>query len=139
MTDATNDNSDSGVEVDLISGDRLEGMPTMEKVKLILDRVQEDKVVILEQGLTPDEESKLVEVTMSEISPEGFSGIEIERPLDKQDTNDGFRKRLGRIVGGEQEDESTIVLIGPADTLETIQKGNDIVSTMIRRSERHTN
>ena len=40
-----------------------------------------DKIVILETGLSPDEESKLIEITMSEIHPEGFTGIEIETHL----------------------------------------------------------
>ena len=46
-----------GVQIDLISADRLEKMTTMEKIRLILDDVIEGNIVVLEKGLTPDEQS----------------------------------------------------------------------------------
>ena len=67
-----------GVRIDLISEERLAQMPSMEKIRLILDNVREGTIVILESGLTPDEQSVLIEMTMQEILPDGFSGIEIE-------------------------------------------------------------
>lgn len=72
MPQATNDDSESpenGVQIDLISGERMEGMASMEKIRMILDGVHDGNIVILEEGLTPDEESRLIEVTMAEISP----------------------------------------------------------------------
>ncbi|MFD1633286.1 DUF2073 domain-containing protein, partial [Haloplanus ruber] len=77
MPEATPPDVD-GVQIDLISGARMENLTGMEKIRLILDGVREGNIVILEEGLSPDEESKLIEVTMTEISPDEFNGIEIE-------------------------------------------------------------
>lgn len=118
-----------GVQIDLISGQRMDGLTTMEKVRLILDGVHEGNIVILERGLKPKEESKLIEVTMTEISPEEFSGIEIESyPHDS-----GNAGILGRLIGNEAPNKLTV--IGPADRIETLHKDESIISTLITRHE----
>jgi len=85
-----------GVQIDLISGQRMSGKTSMEKIRMILDGVRDGKIVVLETGLTPDEESKLIEVTMSEINPDDFTGIEIES-FPQSDTGD--TTLLGRLMG----------------------------------------
>ena len=55
------------VHMDLISGEKLERMTSMEKIRLILDKVKKGKIVVLENGLTSDEEVRLIEMTMTEI------------------------------------------------------------------------
>ena len=116
-----------GVQIDLISAERMENLRTMEKIRLILDGVHDDNIVILESGLTPDEESKLIEVTMSEISPDGFTGIEIETyPSGGGDA--GF---LGRIMG--KKDVSKLTVIGPANRIKTLHKDENFISTLVTR------
>ena len=116
-----------GVQIDLISAERMENLRTMEKIRLILDGVHDDNIVILESGLTPDEESKLIEVTMTEISPDGFTGIEIETyPSGGSDS--GF---LGRIMG--KKDDSKLTVIGPANRIKTLHKDENFISTLVTR------
>jgi hypothetical protein len=118
---------EDGVQIDLVSGERMDGMASMEKIRLILDSVHDGKIVILEEGLSPDEESKLIEVTMSEISPDGFTGIEIESyPTGSDDS--GF---LGRLMGNGSGSKLTV--IGPANRIETLHKDEQLISTLIRR------
>ena len=47
-----------GVQIDLISQESLENMTSMEKIHLILDKVRQGTIVILEKGLEPDEQSR---------------------------------------------------------------------------------
>ncbi len=61
-----------GIQIELISADRLANLTSMEKIRTILDSVMLGNIVVLEQGLTPDEQSLLVERTMMEIRPGGF-------------------------------------------------------------------
>jgi hypothetical protein len=61
-----------GIQMDLISEEKLDGMTSMEKVRLILDEVRSGKILILEKGLTPSEQTKLIELTMAEIEPVDF-------------------------------------------------------------------
>ena len=115
---------EEGVQLDMISAGRMDEMTSMEKIHFILDGVREGKVVILESGLSPDEESKLIEVTMSEISPDGFSGIEIESyPKEKPATG-----ILDRLLGA---DESKMTVIGPANQIETLHKDSELISAVV--------
>jgi len=116
----------NGVQIDLISSDRLDGMATMEKIQLILDSVRDGDIVILEEGLTPDEESRLIETTMSEIDPDGFNGIEIETYPQSSGGDSGL---FGRIMGND--DSSRLTVIGPADQIETLHKDETVISALV--------
>ena len=125
MPEVTSSDAD-GVKIDLISGERMDGLRSMEKIRLILDSVREGKIVILEAGLSPDEESKLIEVTMTEISPDEFNGIEIET-YPKSEAAD--QSLLDRIMGRQSTKKLTV--IGPANQIETLHKDESIISTLI--------
>jgi len=118
-----------GVQIDLVSGERMDGMTSMEKIRMILDGVHEGKIVILEDGLSPDEESKLIEVTMAEISPDGFSGIEVETYPSSGTPDSSF---IGRLIG--HEEASTLTVIGPADRIETLHKDETLISALVSRN-----
>ncbi|MFA5613251.1 MAG: DUF2073 domain-containing protein [Methanoculleus sp.] len=115
-----------GVQIDLISAERLDRLTSMEKIRLILDDVMEGNIVVLEKGLAPDEQSKLIEITMREITPDGFSGIEMET-YPVKDTPDGF---FSRLFGGKRS-ETRLTVIGPANQLKTIKKEKDLISAWV--------
>jgi hypothetical protein len=118
---------DDGVQIDLISGERLEGMASMEKIRMILDGVHDGNIVILEEGLSPEEESRLIEVTMTEISPDEFTGLEIET-YPKSGGSDGL---LNRLMGKEETKKLTV--IGPANQIETLHKDETLISALVSR------
>jgi hypothetical protein len=118
---------EDGVQIDLISGERLDGLASMEKIRMILDGVHEGNIVILEEGLSPEEESRLIEVTMTEISPDEFNGIEIET-YPKSGSPDGL---LNRLMGKEQTKKLTV--IGPANQIETLHKDETLISALVSR------
>mgnify|MGYP006275071295 FL=1 len=117
-----------GVQIDLISGDRMEGLTSMEKIRMILDGVRDGNIVILEEGLSPDEESKLIEVTMTEISPDEFNGIEIETHPRSETADQSF---LDRLMGKESTKKLTV--IGPANQIETLHKDETLIQTLVSR------
>jgi len=117
-----------GVQIDLISGARMDGLTSMEKIRMILDGVRDGNIVVLEEGLSPDEESKLIEVTMTEISPDEFNGIEIET-YPRSETADA--SILDRIMGKESTKKLTV--IGPANQIETLHKDKDLISALVSR------
>ncbi len=114
-----------GIQLDLISEDKLEGMTSMEKVRLILDEVRSGKILVLEKGLTPNEQTKLIELTMTEIAQDDFSGIEIESYPVKQNEN-FFSKLLGKTSV-----KTRLTVIGPAAQLKTIKKDRDLISALV--------
>jgi uncharacterized protein len=115
-----------GVQIDLISDERLSKMTSMEKIRLILDRVREGTIIILESGLSPEEQSSLIEMTMQEILPDGFSGIEIETYPSKQ-KNEGM---FARLVRGDDR-HRRLTVIGPANQLRMIRRDRDFISAWI--------
>ena len=117
-----------GVQIDLISGERMDGMASMEKIRMILDGVRDGNIVILEEGLSPDEESKLIEVTMTEISPDDFTGIEIETYPKAEARDQSF---LDKLMGRESTQKLTV--IGPANQIETLHKDENLISTLVSR------
>ena len=117
-----------GVQIDLISGERLASQTSMEKIRMILDGVREGNIVILEEGLSPDEESKLIEVTMTEISPDEFNGIEIETYPRSETADASF---LDRLMGRESTKKLTV--IGPANQIETLHKDETLIQTLVSR------
>ena len=121
---------DDGIQIDMISSERMEGMRTMEKIRLILDGVHDDNIVILEDGLEPEEESKLIERTMTEINPDGdgFTGIEVESYPGGSGGDSGF---IGRLIGNDEPNKLTV--IGPANRIETLHKDETLISTLITR------
>ena len=119
---------EDGVQIDLISGERMKGLTSMEKIRIILDGVREGNIVILEQGLSPDEESKLIEVTMTEISPDEFNGIEIETYPRSETADASF---LDRLMGTQSAQKLTV--IGPANQIETLHKDETLIQTLVSR------
>ena len=128
MAEAKHPEDEDGVQIDLISAERMDGKTTMEKIRMILDGVRDNNIVILEAGLTPDEESRLIEVTMTEISPDEFNGIEIET-YPKSEAADA--SLLDRIMGKESTKKLTV--IGPANQIETLHKDKNLISALVSR------
>lgn len=115
-----------GVRIDMISEERLSKMASMEKIRLILDRAREGTIVILESGLTPEEQSALIEMTMQEILPDGFSGIEIETYPSRRKSGGMF----SRFIKSDPA-SSRMTVIGPANQLRMIRKDPDLISAWI--------
>lgn len=114
---------DKGISVNLVSRHKLEELSSTQKLKFILNEVQKGKILVLEHGLTPMEQTSLIEQTMKEINQDTFIGIEMEGYSEDKPTF--IQKFLGMIK------KPRITMIGPADLLKTIRKDNDMIQTMI--------
>ena len=114
---------EKGISVNLVSRQKLEYLSSAEKLKFILKEIQKGKVLVLEHGLTPMEQTSLIEKTMKEIKQDTFIGIEME---GYGEDNPTF---IQRILGMMKKPRMTV--IGPADLLKTINKDNDMIETMI--------
>ncbi|MFA0821772.1 MAG: DUF2073 domain-containing protein [Methanomethylovorans sp.] len=114
-----------GIQMDLISEEKLAEMAPVEKVRFIIDEVRSGKILVLEKGLTPEEEASLIEMTMTLIEPEGFSGIEMESYPSKTDTSI-FGKLLKKNTV-----RTRLTVVGPADQLKTLKKDRNMISALL--------
>lgn len=112
-----------GSAVHLISQEKMEHMRTQERIRFILDEVEQGKILILERGLTPDEEAKLIEQTMREINQDNFIGIEMQSYGMEPG---GFIRRA--VMGGPRP---RMAVIGPADKLRLVSKDNEQIVTKV--------
>lgn len=124
MSEGNNNN----VQLEFVRSRRLEKMATAEKIRMILDSVKEEKIVILEDRMEPDEESKLIEATMKEINPDNFSGIEIESYKDKEKSSGIFDRFM-------PNDDPQMTIIGPSNQLSEVNQDEDIMTAMISNEE----
>jgi hypothetical protein len=115
----------NGIQLDLVSEDKLAEMTPVEKVRFIIDEVKEGKILVLEKGLTPEEEAHLIEMTMTMIDPDDFSGIEMESYPSRVDTS-----ILGKLLK-KNTIRTRLTVIGPADQLKTLKKGRDLISALV--------
>lgn len=113
-----------GPNVHLISHEKIDGMGTEEKIRFILDEVEGGKVLILERGLTPQEEAKLIEQTMREVDPENFIGIEMQSY--GMDRGKNLLQRVA--MGGARP---RMAVIGPASLLKLVSKDSEKIITKI--------
>jgi hypothetical protein len=110
------------VQINMVSESKLKTMTTMEKVTMILDDVMRGKVVILESGLDPFEEARLIETTMTKVD-EDFTGIEIQsHPHERP------QSALSRLLNGSRR---RMTVIGPADRMKTVCREHDVISALI--------
>ncbi len=105
------------LQLEFVSAKALEGMADVEKLRFILKSVKEKKILVLEKGLTRQEERELFKMTMEHITPK-FPGIEIssfgEEPA-------GVHMRLIQLLGGRTE----MTIVGPSDLVKEIKRDPD--------------
>jgi hypothetical protein len=117
-----------GIQMDLISEVKISQMASMEKVRYIIDEVRKGKILVLEKGLNPMEEAKLIEMTMSAIQPDEFSGIEMQSYPSSGDSS-----IFGKIF--KKQGNKRLTVIGPANQLKTLKKDRNLISALVSASK----
>ena len=105
------------IKMDLISEDKINSMSSTEKLRFILDGVKSGNIVILEGGLTTEEQMQLIELTMTEVDDD-FPGIELNGYPSKRSFFN-LRKK------------TRLTVIGPAKMMRTIKKDKDLISAVV--------
>lgn len=109
------------IKVNFISQEKLNGFSTDEKLEFILKEVEKGQILVLERGLRAEEQTKLIEMTMSDVN-EKFAGIEMESYIEEKPTF--LQKLLGK-------NSARMTIVGPAGTLKTIYKDKDVIQAVI--------
>ena len=99
----------------------IEKMSSSQKIKHLLGIVQEGKIVLMQGRLKPEEETSLIQETMSRIRKE-FKGIQL-CTLYPEETNTHLigkmRKELAKLLIGNREG---ITIIGPDSVIKEIRR-----------------
>ncbi len=106
---------------------------SLDRIKKILGLVLDNKLIILQGRLKPEEETKLIENTMTLIGNiKGFQGVEISTLSGDNEKGlfDRLRHNLVRILIGEQD---AVTLIGPATIVKEIRKDPKKIELILKR------
>ena len=104
------------IEIEFISSDVLKNQLLSDKLKYILERVKDDKILVIEESMSPREEAALIEETMKQMNKK-FQGIEVSTLREKSE--EGFREMIIRALGGST---GGITIIGPSKLVKKIKK-----------------
>lgn len=107
-----------GLKMDFISSEALENATSMEKIYMIIKKVKEGAVVVMEGDLTPSERAELIETTMREIDVENFVGIDVHT-LERDSSS---------FFGLSKKKTVVITIIGPANVMKTVKKQSNFLS-----------
>ncbi len=114
---------DTGISFHLVSKQKLNDLSSADKLRYIINEVKDGRILVLEQGLTPNEQAILIEQTMKEIDHDTFIGIEIEGYSEEKISF------IQRVFGVTKKPRMTV--IGPAHLLRMVHKDNDLIETII--------
>ncbi|MCX6695503.1 MAG: DUF2073 domain-containing protein [Candidatus Altiarchaeota archaeon] len=106
----------SEIEIEFISSDVLRGMDLEGKLKYILENVKDNKILVIEEGMWPQEEAALIEETMKQVNKK-FHGIEVSTLREK--TEEGLREKVIRMLGGST---GGLTVIGPSKLVRKVKK-----------------
>jgi uncharacterized protein len=104
------------IQLEFIRSDVLAGMSVDKKMEYVLERVKEDKILVIEEGMSPIEETALIQATMAQINKK-FTGIEVST-LGEIGA-EGIRHKLIRMLGGRT---GGLTVIGPSKLVRQIKK-----------------
>ena len=107
---------------------------TIGRIKKIMGIILDQKIIILQGRLKPEEEVRLIENSMTLIGNiKGFQGIEIAAISGDSEYEGVFHKvrhNLARILIGEQD---AITIIGPASVVKDIKRDPKKIELMLQR------
>jgi len=104
------------------------------RIKKIMGLILQNRIIILQGRLKPEEETKLIEHTMTLVGNiKGFQGVEIAVLSGDSDTRGLFEKvrhNIARILVGEQD---AVTIIGPATIVKEIKRDPKKIELMLKR------
>ncbi|MBS3146038.1 DUF2073 domain-containing protein [Candidatus Woesearchaeota archaeon] len=108
------------------------------RINKLINVVKENKIVLMQGRLVPEEESTLIERTMEQINRSNFKGIEICTIYPESDSNvvEKLKSKIANLLLGNREG---LTIIGPATVVKEIKKHPDkiqLFTTDVKKKSR---
>ncbi len=122
-----------GLTLNFIPYSEISSLDTLERIKKLLKIILDNKVIILQGRLKPEEETRLIEDTMIMIGNiKGFKGVELEVISSDSEERTMFEKLrfgLAKALVGQQD---ALTIIGPATVIKEMKKDPKKLEVMMR-------
>jgi hypothetical protein len=99
----------------------IENLPSKERVQKLLDIVKQEKIVLLQGRLKPEEETLLIMETMSQIN-KSFRGVEICTIYPEENNLQFFNKVKKEMVKFLIGQRDGITIVGPSTVVKEIRR-----------------
>jgi len=118
------------VDLEFIPFESLKNMTLQKQVKFIIEKTKDDKILIFDSKLTPEDEAKLISETMKHIN-KNFSGIEICSLYSEKDKDwiDKSKDVIFKLLTGKSRGTS---IIGPAKIIKEIKRNPNSISMQMK-------
>jgi len=120
------------INIAFLPFERLDNMSFEERVKYIISIVKQNKILVIDGGLNPEEEGELISETMRNIGDE-FTGIELGSiNLDESEKKgfvEGLRRAAFHILTGRRRG---LTIIGPARIVKDIKRNPDNLNILMK-------
>lgn len=112
----------------------IESLSSYKRITKLLNLISDDKIILLQGRLKPEEEGDLIEATMKKIGKsKKFRGIELAVFTPKASANlpmiSLVRKSIANFLVGQQD---ILTVIGPASTIREIKKDPTKMQLLLR-------
>lgn len=130
---AKKDNKNSGLTLQFIPFSEISHLSSIERIKKLLKIILDNKIVVLQGRLKPEEETRLIEDTMIMIGNiKGFKGVElsvVEGNSKEKTLLDKMRFGIAKAIAGQQD---AITIIGPASVIKEMKRDPKKLEVMMR-------
>ncbi len=122
-----------GLTLQFMPYNEIAHLESVERIKKLLRIILDNKVVVLQGRLRPEEETRLIEDTMIMIGNiKGFKGVElaiISSDSEKQSFFNKFKAGVAKVLIGHQ---GALTIIGPASIVKEMKKDPTKLEVMMR-------
>ncbi|MFP4045627.1 MAG: DUF2073 domain-containing protein [Candidatus Aenigmatarchaeota archaeon] len=115
-----------GIKIEFLSRENLKEKNFDDKLGMIMDKVRDENILVLEEALGPEEKASLIERSMEEVDDD-FPGIEFSGFDPKQNW---FEKMFQAITGRKQKDG--LLIVGSSDIMEKLEEDKDEISLLAK-------
>jgi len=124
---------EDGVTIEFLSKEKLTTEDFDKKLELVLEKVKDDAVLVLEEAWMPEEKRELIQKSMEEID-EDFPGVEF---MGLDSTSSKIQKAKNIIYSKVLKDEYRrgITIVGNSRVMDKIKEERDSVSFLAKMEE----
>jgi len=122
--------AEDGVTIEFLSKEKLTDQRFDQKLEIVLEKVQENAVLVLEEAWTPEEKSELIQSSMEQVD-EDFPGVEF-LGLDAGNSRLDKAKRLVYKKFLNEEYRRGLTIVGNSRVMEKIKEEKDTVSFLAK-------
>ncbi len=124
---------EEGVTIEFLSKEKLNTEDFSNKLDLVLEKVKDDAVLVLEESWLPEEKRELIQKSMEEID-EDFPGVEF---MGLDSGNSRLQKAKNIIYSKvlKEEYRRGITIVGNSRVMDKIKEERDSVSFLAKMEE----